>query len=81
VISKSGARPEEVVAVGNSGHGNGVYLLDKKRQPLRNGSVIHGHRAADIVTDGMRAISIKKYFRLQPSPFGQHNQTAILGSG
>ena len=37
VIAKAGIKPEEIAGIGNTGHGNGVYLLDKQGRPLRNG--------------------------------------------
>jgi L-xylulokinase len=51
VLAKSGARPEEIAGIGNTGHGNGVYLLDKQGRPLRNGIQSMDSRAADVVTD------------------------------
>ncbi len=49
VLAKSGARPEEVAGVGSAGHGNGVYLLDQQRQPLRPGIQSMDTRAADVI--------------------------------
>ena len=49
VLTKSGVQPEEIAGIGNSGHGNGVYLLDKQRQPLRNGIQSMDSRAAGVV--------------------------------
>jgi L-xylulokinase len=51
VLAKSGARPEEIAGIGNTGHGNGVYLLDKQGQPLRNGIQSLDSRAADVVSE------------------------------
>ncbi len=51
VLAKSGAKPEEIAGIGNTGHGNGVYLLDKRGQPLRNGIQSMDSRAADIVNE------------------------------
>jgi L-xylulokinase len=50
VLANSGARPEEIAGIGNTGHGNGVYLLDKQGHPLRNGIQSLDIRAADVVT-------------------------------
>lgn len=50
VLAKSGFQPEDIAGIGNSGHGNGVYLLDKQGQPLRNGIQSMDTRAADVVT-------------------------------
>ena len=49
VLAKSGIQPEEIASIGNSGHGNGVYFLDKQGQPLRNGIQSLDTRAADVV--------------------------------
>jgi len=35
VIKKSAIHPSQVAAIGCSGHGNGVYLLDEQRNPLK----------------------------------------------
>lgn len=51
VLAKSGARPENIIGIGIAGHGNGVYLLDKQGQPLRNGIQSMDTRAADVVTE------------------------------
>lgn len=49
-LDKSGIKPQEIAGIGNTGHGNGVYLLDKQGQPLRNGIQSMDSRAADIVS-------------------------------
>jgi L-xylulokinase len=51
VLAKSGVKPEEIAGIGNTGHGNGVYLLDKQGKPLRNGIQSMDSRAADIVNE------------------------------
>jgi L-xylulokinase len=50
VLAKSGVRAEEIAGIGNTGHGNGVYLLDEQGQPLRNGIQSMDSRAADVLT-------------------------------
>ncbi|MEO8354494.1 MAG: FGGY-family carbohydrate kinase [Chloroflexota bacterium] len=50
VLARSATRPEEIAGIGNTGHGNGVYLLDRQGQPLRAGIQSMDSRAADIVT-------------------------------
>src|SRR5512140_3380486 len=49
VLVKSGVRPEQFPGIAHTGHGNGVYLLDKQGQPLRNGIQSMDSRAADVV--------------------------------
>jgi L-xylulokinase len=51
VLAKSGAQPEEIAGIGNTGHGNGVYLLDKQGRPLRNGIQSMDSRAADVLAE------------------------------
>jgi len=51
VLAKSGVKPEEIAGIGNTGHGNGVYLLDKQGQPLRNGIQSMDSRATSVVTE------------------------------
>jgi L-xylulokinase len=54
VLAKSGIKPTEIAGIGNTGHGNGVYLLDKQGQPLRNGILSMDSRAADVVAEWNR---------------------------
>ena len=51
VLATSGINPEEIAAIGNTAHGNGLYLLDKQGKPLRNGFQSMDTRAADIIMD------------------------------
>src|SRR5512134_822567 len=49
VLAQSGVKPGEIAGIGNTGHGNGVYLLDQQGKPLRSGIQSMDSRAADIV--------------------------------
>ena len=49
VLARSGVRPEEIAGIGNAGHGNGAYLLDKQGHPLRNGIQSMDTRAAGVL--------------------------------
>jgi len=49
VLARSGVQPEEIAGIGNTGHGNGVYLLDKQGCPLRNGIQSMDSRATEVV--------------------------------
>lgn len=51
VLVKSSAKPEEIAGIGNTGHGNGVYLLDKQGRPLRNGIQSMDSRAASVLAE------------------------------
>jgi L-xylulokinase len=54
VLVKSGIRSDEIAGIGNTGHGNGVYLLDKQGQPLRNGIQSMDTRAAEVISEWNR---------------------------
>ena len=49
-ITKSGIDPKNILAIGNTSHGNGLYLLDKARQPLRAAMLSLDTRAEKIVS-------------------------------
>lgn len=49
VMAKAGIKAEEIVGIGSSGHGNGIYLLNKDGHPAWNGIQSLDTRAADIV--------------------------------
>ncbi|MAS37704.1 MAG: carbohydrate kinase [Anaerolineaceae bacterium] len=51
LIAGSGIRPDEIAGVGCTGHGNGLYLLDKTGQPLRNGIQSLDTRAASLLDE------------------------------
>jgi L-xylulokinase len=51
VLQKSGIASHEIAGIGCTGHGNGVYLLDKQGQPLRNGIQSMDTRAAGILAE------------------------------
>jgi L-xylulokinase len=51
VLAAANIRPQQIVAIGTCGHGNGLYLLDQHKQPLRPGVVSMDSRATDIVAN------------------------------
>lgn len=51
VLKKAGIRPEEIAGIGNTGHGNGLYLLDKSGKALRKGIQSMDTRAADVLAE------------------------------
>ena len=53
VLKSSAINPEQIAALGCSGHGNGVYLLDKQRQPLKAIQSLDS-RATDLVDEWQR---------------------------
>jgi L-xylulokinase len=48
-LDRSGIDPKQIIGVGTTGHGNGIYLLDKEGQPLRPGIASMDTRAAGII--------------------------------
>jgi L-xylulokinase len=78
VISKSGVKPEEIAGIGNTGHGNGVYLLDKQGHPLRNGIQSMDSRAADVVTEWIESNLHAKVFPFTIQSFWPAQPNAIL---
>jgi L-xylulokinase len=50
-IEKAGIDPRDIVGVGNSAHGNGLYLVDKAGQPLGNSITSMDNRAAEIIDE------------------------------
>jgi L-xylulokinase len=50
-VEASGIDPEKIVGIGSTGHGNGVYLLDKQGRPARAGIQSMDTRAADIINE------------------------------
>ncbi len=78
VLAKSGARPEEIAGIGNTGHGNGVYLLDKQGHPLRNGIQSMDSRAADVVTEWNKHNLHERVFPFTIQSFWAAQPNAIL---
>jgi L-xylulokinase len=50
-ISAAGIRPGQIIAIGTCGHGNGIYLLDRRGVPLRPGILSMDTRATGVVAD------------------------------
>jgi len=50
-ITASGISPEQIIGIGTTGHGNGLYLLDKQGNPARPGIQSLDTRAAGIVDE------------------------------
>jgi L-xylulokinase len=50
-VETSGIDPVEIVGVGNTGHGNGLYLLDQDGKPARPGIQSLDTRAAGIIDE------------------------------
>jgi L-xylulokinase len=78
VLAKSGAKPEEIAGIGNTGHGNGVYLLDKQGRPLRSGIQSMDSRAADVVNQWNQSDLHAKVFPFTIQSFWPAQPNAIL---
>jgi L-xylulokinase len=77
-IAKSGVRPEAIAGVGNTGHGNGVYLLDKQGRPLRNGIQSMDSRAADVVAEWNQRHLLAQVFPFTLQSFWPAQPNALL---
>jgi L-xylulokinase len=62
VLAKSGVKPVEIAGIGTTGHGNGLYLLDKAGKPLRRGIQSMDSRAASVVAEWQQANLLSKVF-------------------
>ena len=54
VIETSGIKPGEILAIGNSGHGNGLYMLDRDDKVFRHSIASMDGRAGDLVDEWNR---------------------------
>ena len=78
VIVKSGVKPEEIAGIGNTGHGNGVYLLDKQGKPLRHGIQSMDTRAANVLTEWNQRNLHGKVFPFTTQSFWSAQPNALL---
>jgi L-xylulokinase len=78
VLAKSGIRPEEIAGIGNTGHGNGVYLLDKQGQPLRNGIQSMDSRAAAVLAEWNQRSLHEQVFPFTIQSFWPAQPNALL---
>ena len=62
VLAKSGVQPEAIAGIGSTGHGNGIYLLDKSGQPLRNGIQSMDTRATDVINEWKQSGMAEQFF-------------------
>ena len=75
VLMKSQVKPEEIAGIGNTGHGNGLYLLDKEGHALRPGIQSMDTRASAILEEwnqrGLRSqvfpFTIQSFWPAQPN--------------
>jgi L-xylulokinase len=55
-VEKAGIDPRDIMGVGNSAHGNGIYLVDKAGAPLGNSITSMDNRAADVIEEWGRSV-------------------------
>ena len=75
VIDRAGVDPGRIACAATAGHGNGLYLVDERGQPVRPGIVSTDTRAADYVTrwnaegvaDAVRAKTMQSLWPGQPN--------------
>jgi L-xylulokinase len=53
LVETSGINPNEILAIGNSGHGNGLYMLDREGRAFRPSIASMDGRAPEIVDEWM----------------------------
>ncbi len=62
VLDKSKIEPGEIAAIGASGHGDGIYLLDKEERPVRKGILSPDSRAVSIIEKWKEENIMEKMF-------------------
>jgi L-xylulokinase len=60
VIAVSGISPSDILAIGNSGHGNGLYVLDRDGRVFRPSIASMDGRAPEIVDEWMRPGGVRE---------------------
>ena len=74
VIETSGINPSEILAIGNSGHGNGLYMLDREDRVFRPASRLWMAAPAILWRSGTgRAAFMSELFRSPCRPAGPRN--------
>ncbi len=78
VLLKSKVKPEEIAGIGNTGHGNGLYPLDKTGQPLRPGIQSMDSRAGEIIAEWNQVGLHSKVFPFTIQSFWAAQPNALL---
>src|SRR5271166_5263701 len=69
VLSSSGVEPSSIVAVGLTGYGNGLFLIDRDGRPVRNAILSPDQRAQAIVArwraEGVEARTVPLTYQRQ----------------
>jgi len=51
VINRSSINPKKIIGVGITGHGDGLYPIDKDGNPVRNAILAFDNREAQIIEE------------------------------
>ena len=78
VLDKSNIKPEQIIGVGTTGHGNGMYLIDKEGNPARAGIQSLDTRAADIIDSWNRKNLHDRVFPFTTQAFWPAQPNALL---
>jgi L-xylulokinase len=78
VLSKSSIKPEQIIGIGTTGHGNGLYLIDKAGRPARAGIQSLDTRASAIIDDWNRKNLHEQVFPFTTQAFWPAQPNALL---
>jgi L-xylulokinase len=86
VLAQSGVNPRDIAGIGNTGHGNGLYLIDRHGEPVRNGIQSLDTRAADLLEDRKKRdvqgrafpYILQEFWPAQPRPLQWLNITSRM---
>ncbi|CAB1058427.1 Carbohydrate kinase, FGGY family [Olavius sp. associated proteobacterium Delta 1] len=77
-LSQSGIKPQQIIGVGTTGHGNGLYLIDKDGRPARAGIQSLDSRAAHIIDNWNRDGLHDQVFPFTTQAFWPAQPNALL---
>ncbi len=77
-LDTAGVKGEQIIGVGTTGHGNGLYLLDSKGLPARPGIQSLDTRAADIIAEWNRNGLHSQAFPFTTQSFWPAQPNALL---
>jgi sugar (pentulose or hexulose) kinase len=64
VLKIGGIAPDEILGIGVTGHGDGLYLLDKNGKPVRNGILSLDSRASPLIKEWEESGIVEEIFPL-----------------
>lgn len=77
-LSEAGIDGTKISAIGVTGHGNGLYLLDRQGRPLKNGIASTDLRAVDIIDRWDRSALFERSFPLTRQSYWAGQSNALL---